>query len=55
MAVFIMSGGHLRKAQTRMAVKVLRQDAVGSKKPSSSFMSEEEANRELFWDFVAFV
>jgi hypothetical protein len=38
-----------------MAVKVLRQDAVGNKMSSSSFMSEEQANRELFWDIGAFV
>jgi hypothetical protein len=32
----------LEKAQTRMAVKVLRQDAAGGKMSSSSFMSEEQ-------------
>jgi hypothetical protein len=38
MAVFIIVRWVLGKVHTRMAVKVLRQDAVGSKMPGSSFI-----------------
>jgi hypothetical protein len=38
----------LEKAQTRMAVKMLRQEAVGSKMPSFSSMSDEQANKSCF-------